>query len=487
MNSFPRILEINSWTYLNRLSKQLSKPVHIGNVPESEWEKFKRQGFDSIWLMGVWKRSPKARELALRIPDLTQLYTRFAPHWKPEDICGSPYAIAAYDFEAQIGSRTDFKKLRKTFEKLGLSLILDFVPNHLAIDHEAAKKYPHYFLQGLEENMNSGLFFRSPENRIFAYGRDPYFDPWKDTIQVNFFSDDYRNFAIQTVCMISEYAHGVRCDMAMLGLSDVFEQTWRRFLPVQSKPKTEFWDVVIQEVKKKAPNFKWIAEVYWGLEKKLQELGFDFTYDKELYDKLLKGPVWEIGKHLRSDLFSHNKMVRFLENHDEPRAISTFGLEKSKAAAVVIDTVPGAKLFQEGQREGKKTKIPVQMGIDLNEPVSSNLAQFYDQLFKFTSKEIFQTGDWQILEVQEAWAGGKCAENILAWMWTKGNFSRLIIVNYSEGKSQARVRLPEIKKNPLVLADVFTSEIYHRDLGEIKTQGLYVELEGWKFHGFEIK
>lgn len=488
MSPFPRILEINTWTYLNKLSKHFSRPIRIGGISEKEWEKFKRQGFDAIWLMGVWKRSSKARDIALNDSDLKAAYSHLFPKWAPEDIGGSPYAIHAYEFDPQVGSKADFKKLRKTFDKLGLALFVDFVPNHLALDHEAVQQHPEYLLEGMKDSLSSGLFFCTPGNKIFAHGRDPHFDPWKDTVQVNFFSESYRNFAKRTLRMISEYAHGVRCDMAMLGLNEVFEKTWRRFLPANSKPTKEFWEVVISDVKKHNPEFKFIAEAYWGLEKKLQTAGFDFTYDKEFYDKLLKGSVWEVRDHLQFDFEYQKRTLKFLENHDEPRAVSSFGLEKSKASAVVISTVPGAALFQEGQREGKKIKIPIQLGLEPPEPVHSQLTEFYDLLLKFASSKLFQDGNWRMYETREAWPGGKTAENILAWSWKKRNFLRLVVVNYSAEKAQARIVLPEDDlTNPLVLNDVFTSEIYHRDLEEIKSQGLYVELEGWGFHGFDVK
>ena len=78
---------------------------------------------------------------------------------------------------------------------------------------------------------------------------------------------------------IATMCDGVRCDMAMLILPDVFERTWGR------RPEP-FWPRTIERVRKAAPSFLFMAEVYWDLEWELQQQGFNYTYDKRLYDRL---------------------------------------------------------------------------------------------------------------------------------------------------------------------------------------------------------
>ena len=155
---------------------------------------------------------------------------------------------------------------------------------------------------------------------------------------------------IQTLSSIAAQCDGVRCDMAMLVLNQIFERTWGS--RAAQRPPTEYWDDVIPAIKRAHPGFCFIAEAYWDLEWDLQQRGFDFCYDKRLYDRLEHDEAENIRLHLCADLAYQDKLLRFLENHDEPRAATVFSSAKQQAAAATTFTLPGARLFHEGQFEG---------------------------------------------------------------------------------------------------------------------------------------
>ncbi|MEK8171757.1 hypothetical protein NKH77_27515 [Streptomyces sp. M19] len=85
-------------------------------------------------------------------------------------------------------------------------------------------------------------------------------------------------------------------------------------------PVEEFWPRIIEDVRRARPGLTFIAEAYWDLEWALQRQGFDFAYDKRLYDRLLHDPADSVRAHLRAAPEYQRGLVRFLENHDEPRA-----------------------------------------------------------------------------------------------------------------------------------------------------------------------
>ncbi len=130
-----------------------------------------------------------------------------------------------------------------------------------------------------------------------------------------------------------------------------------------------------------------MAEAYWDLEWELQQQGFDYCYDKRLYDRLEHDTAESVRLHLCADLAYQEKLVRFIENHDEPRAHSVFSPQKERAAAVTIATIPGARLFHEGQFEGRKVRLPVFLGRRPAEPVDPDLRAFYRTLLKAGSLE----------------------------------------------------------------------------------------------------
>ncbi len=421
---------------MNRARARYGNLPDLASVPPDEWKNLAGQGFDLVWLMGLWQRSPEARQIALREPSLQQAFDTILPGWTPEDVTGSPYAVYQYTPDAYFGSTESIQKLRETLNKSGMKLILDFVPNHLALDHPAVLSNPEFFVSSdaQEAQREPEIFFKTPGGRYLAHGKDPHFLPWSDTVQVNIFSSPVREFMIRELLRIAEIADGVRCDMAMLLLKDIFSQTWKKYLTGFEAPKTEFWEEAITRVKKKNPDFVFIAEVYWGREWQLQQTGFDFTYDKILYDRLFFDDAASVRAHLTAEPDYQNHSMRFIENHDEFRAAAAFGPEKSRAAAVIAATVPGMRFFQDGQIEGKKIHLPVQLGREPEEKPDSDSLAFYRTLLAYADAPVLHQGTWKLLEADHA--------NLLAWAWRRGNECRAVAVNYSDQAVSGRVQMP---------------------------------------------
>ena len=202
--------------------------------------------------------------------------------------------------------------------------------------------------------------FLAVGDNVIARGRDPYFPPWPDVAQLNAFAPALRRAAIETLVDIGSLADGVRCDMAMLMLNDVFGRTWgERAGPM---PDTEYWTDVISAVRAVHPDMLFVAEAYWDLEWQLQQLGFDYCYDKRLYDRLLHEPPAGVRGHLDADIDYQQHLLRFTENHDEPRAAGELAPAALRAAAVTVATLPGATLWHEGQFDGWRVHVPVLLG-----------------------------------------------------------------------------------------------------------------------------
>lgn len=492
LRQHPLLLEVNAWIWLKRLSKKYGRALTLSSIPAEEWGILSKQGFDLIWLMGIWKRSSGARECALADPALRQHYSQILPNWSEDDIVGSPYAVYDYTIDPQLGRQEDLAKLRDTLHKAGLGLIVDFVPNHLAFDHPRTLSKPECFIRAAEKDdeQNPGLFFKTPRGLLLAHGKDPHFAPWTDTVQINYFSEAARAAAASELLRIAEFADGVRCDMAMLGLNEVFENSWGRFLKGSKHSPKEFWEEIIPKIRAKYPRFIFIAEVYWDLEGRLQQLGFDFTYDKKLYDRLCFSSADSIRDYLRAGLSYQERSVRFIENHDEPRAISIFGREKSYAAATIIATVPGMRFLHDGQQEGKKIHQAIQLGREIQEEGEDKTKAFYKLLLEAAKEEPFHSGIWRHLDVTPAWPENRSYANLVAWSWQKEKAVRLVVVNYSSFQSQGRVDLPKewLKEKTLSLKfrDRYSDRVYGRDPEELTESGLYVDLGPWKAHLFEL-
>ena len=197
------------------------------------------------------------------------------------------------------------------------------MPNHVAPDHAWTTAHPEYFVSGSEDDLERDpASFVRVGDRVLANGRDPYFPAWPDVVQLNAFSADLRGAVIETLGRIAEQCDGVRCDMAMLMMNDVFERTWGE--RAGARPQDDYWPTVIGAVRRAHPDFVFLAEAYWDLEYALQQQGFDYCYDKRLYDRLVHEGADSVHGHLTADIGYQNRLVRFIENHDEPRAASAF-------------------------------------------------------------------------------------------------------------------------------------------------------------------
>jgi hypothetical protein len=318
---------------------------------------------------------------------------------------------------------------------------------------------------------------------VFACGRDPYFPAWPDVLQLNAFALGLRKAVIDTTSSIAGQCDGIRCDMAMLVLNNIFERTWGT--RAGQRPDKDYWSTIIPAIKSKHPEFRFIAEAYWDLEWELQQQGFDFCYDKKLYDRMERDNSESIRQHLLADLSYQERLVRFVENHDEPRAAATFPSGKGRAAAVAILTLPGAKLLHEGQFEGMKVRLPVFLGRRPAETIDHDLAAFYGRLLKELNRDVFRNGEWLLCE-RSGWPDNQGYLNILSWCWAKDEERYLIVINFSDVTSQARVHVPwdELRGKTWRLSDSLSGETYERDGNDMRDSGLHVDLRPWGFHFF---
>ncbi|SPE23893.1 Alpha amylase, catalytic region (fragment) [Candidatus Sulfopaludibacter sp. SbA3] len=262
-------------------------------MPPAEWDSLADYGFDAVWLMGVWERSPAGIAIANRNRGLLDEFRRALPDFHPLDNVGSPYCVRRYVADQLLGGPQGLSAARKELAKRGVRLILDFVPNHVAPDHAWANDHPEYFIQGSDEDLaNAPAAYLRVAERVIACGRDPYFPAWPDVLQLNAFHPGLRQAVRDTVTSIADQCDGIRCDMAMLLENPIFERTWGA--RAGERPATEYWAEVIPAMKRSYPDFLFMAEAYWDREWDLQQQGFDFCYDKRLYDRLvasLRGPA----------------------------------------------------------------------------------------------------------------------------------------------------------------------------------------------------
>ena len=479
----PVVYEVNTAVWLGEVAGRLGADVTLGSVPASEWDLVVPEGISVVWLMGVWSRSPSGRQIALSNPDLRASWSSALPDWTDADVVGSPYCISDYEPAAAFGGWAGMDKARAELRARGALLLVDWVPNHVGPDSPWLRSAPEAFVRGTAEDLaRSPGAFVDVDGTVFANGKDPYFAPWPDVVQVDAFAPSLRSLAARALSRIAEHTDAVRCDMAMLMLDDVVTATWGE--RVGAPPAVTYWTEMIAAARAVNPTFQFVAEAYWDREWDLQQLGFDYCYDKRLYDRLAQGGVAPVRGHLDADPAYQSRLVRFLENHDEPRAARTFAPpSRAKTAAVTVATLPGLTLWHDGQADGREVFVPVFLGRRADEPRDATLAAWYHDLWAAAPR--VRAGTWARCDVT-GWPDNTSADALVAWTWTAVDALSLVVVNLT---GQAADGVVHVGHAPAAdgrwrLDDLLDGATYERNGDDLADGGLYVARAPWGAHVF---
>ena len=415
-------------------------PIFLEDFPDSFLDALVQAGVEILWLLSVWETSKHSQQMSRTNPDWVAEFQQTLQPLYPNDIGGSGFALASYRVSEQLGGPSSLAILRKRLNERGIKLMLDFVPNHMGLDHPWMDSNPDFLVQGNEQllALQPQNYFRQPDSgTIFAHGRDPFFSGWVDTVQLDY-SNPQLQQAMQTELMhVAEQCDAVRCDMAMLLIPRVFEQTWGR-------PMKSFWGETIHAIKSRFPEFLLMAEVYWDMEWELQQEGFDYCYDKRLYDRLRDGDMCAVRNHLQASVEYQSRLARFLENHDEPRAATVFPIERHVPATVVTYLTPGLRFFHQGQLEGFHKRISPHLVRGPNESIDPQIQNLYQCIIELLRDPVFHEGEWELLEIQRAWEDNWSSDCLLAWVWRRGESQiTMCIVNLADHEAQGTVVLPQ--------------------------------------------
>ena len=515
----PLLYQMNTRVRLAELSRELGRRATLDDLPDAEIDRLAKLGFDWVWLLCVWQTGPAGRRVSRENPEWRREFEETLPDLREEDIAGSGFAVTDYRVHPDFGGDAALARLRGRLRERGLRLMLDFVPNHTGLDHPWVNGHPEYYIGGTEADLARAprnytrirgedrrasprdvrpslprdvrpslprdvrpSLPREGDERILAHGRDPHFPGWPDTLQLDYGHPGAQQAMMGELLRIAGQCDGVRCDMAMLLLPEVFERTWG----IRPAP---FWPEAIRRVRERVPGFCFLAEVYWDLEWTLQQQGFDYTYDKRLYDRLREGRARPVREHLHAGLDYQARMARFLENHDEPRAATAFSPERHEAAAVITFLSPGLRFFHQGQLEGRKKRISPHLGRGPDEPTDLRIARFYEDLLAVLRRPAVRDGEWQLLERAPAWEGNWTWDCFLAFGWQGPGGDRLIVaVNHAPHPSQCYVHIPypDLAGGAWRLSDLLGPGVYGREGSDLRSRGLYLDMGPWERSVFTL-
>eukprot|EP00727_Mastigamoeba_balamuthi_P004634 m51a1_g14169 hypothetical protein (477) ;mRNA; r:14748-16291 len=455
----PLIYEVNARAWVHERGGGT-----LSGVTDAELDFLSSRGVGYVWLMGVWTVGPAG--LAL---DRALDWSRALPDAAPEDVVGSPYAVAAYEVDAALG---DLGVFRSRLHARGMRLMLDFVPNHCARD----------------------AAFLAPEDLL---GGEAGNGEWADTLQIDYWSQSARQKMAATLARICTVCDGIRADMAHLVLSARFQERWphARYGGSHAAQIPEFWPAAIAGARNacRPHTLLFIAEAYGddGVREALVRHGFDHVYDKRVYDELVGDErnyfipsVDGIRAAVQSqpaELLRHG--VHFTENHDERRAVGDrFAYwRRAEAAAGLSLCLPGARLVYHGQWANVYERLRVQL-----RRAGGRISRFWLRLTRVLAEDpVLRDGFFAGIVRGE----GPDAWRIVAYRWVQGNQRRLVCANYTgdgPDKACASFKLEDAAgENEVVVQELMSRKEYRRDPAEVRDgQGLLVVLARWKVQIF---
>jgi hypothetical protein len=465
-----QLYELNARTWATERSVELGRPATLDDLPDAFLDDLADHGFTWLYLMGVWPSGPRARAASLSDAPLRHYLGSVLPTLRDDDIIGPPTSPAGYDADPALGGNEALARLRDRARSCGLSLMLDFIPNHVGLDHPWLIEQPTLFIRGSREDLR-----RSPDafieigEHVFAHGRDPFFAPWRGTVQLDYANPAVHDAMTEVAIGIAARCDGLRCDVAMLQLPDVFQGTWGRAMPA-------FWRGCLDRVRAQHPGTLFMAEVYWNREYELQQAGFDFTYDKILYDRLLSGDAESIRSHLRAATDYQAHSVRFLENHEEQRAAARFpNPDHHRGALFIAGMVPGMFLSHYGQEDGRALHSSLHARCRPPEQGSDEHRRAYRDLLRLLGEPARQDGQWRLLEPR----GGA---PLIACLWSVSAYhSLLVVVNAGWSECHGAIDVGELAGGrDCSFQDVFNGGTpFLVESRRLQEQGLPVELPAW--------
>jgi glycosidase len=486
------LLAKSIYIWLDQLSSRYQRSItSLADIPEEELVSLANQGFNALWLIGIWERSRASK----RIKQLSG---------NPEAEA-SAYALHAYRIAEELGGEKALQALESRCRQHGIRLACDVVPNHTGIDSELVREHPDWFIQtdqppypaydfsgpnlceteGIDIRIEKGYWDHSDAAVVFEHhdhisgqyryiyhGNDGTHMPWNDTAQLNFLMPEVRQAMSDLILAVARRFSLIRFDAAMTLARKHFRRLW--FPPpggsagVQSRSAfalsdedftaafpVEFWREVVDRINREAPDTLLIAEAFWLMESYfVRNLGMHRVYNSAFMNMLKREENTKYRQILK-DTLAYNpgilkRYVNFMNNPDEATAVEQFGKgDKYFGVATLLATLPGLPMFGHGQVEGYREKYGMEYrrAYWKEEPDVGFMQHHEQQVFPLLrSRHLF--ADIEHFSLYDFMTDQGVNENVFAYSNGPSGQKFLVVYNNRAQATRGRIHLAADKASP---------------------------------------
>jgi hypothetical protein len=448
------------YVWLDQLGKKYGRAITtLEQIPDEELDTLARWGFNGLWLIGIWERSPASRRIKQK--------------------CGNPEALASayslfrYEVAADLGGEKALQNFKQRAAARGIRLATDMVPNHMGIDSPWVCEHPEWFVS-LEKSPFPAYTFNgediSSDPRVAIYIEDHYYDrsdaavvfkwverksgvvhyiyhgndgtrmPWNDTAQLNYLHLKVRETVMQTILAVARKFPIIRFDAAMTLTRHHYQRLWYPLpgsggdIPSRSgqgmgqeqfdrSMPNEFWREVVDRVAREVPDTLLLAEAFWLMESYfVRTLGMHRVYNSAFMNFLKDEENGKFRVSLKNVLEFNpeilKRFVNFMNNPDEETALAQFGNgDKYFGVCTLLATLPGLPMFGHGQIEGfgEKYGMEYRKAYRDERPNRDLIHRHEKQIFPLLQKRLLFSGMSQFLLYDFFTANGAVDENVIAF------------------------------------------------------------------------
>jgi glycosidase len=370
------------------------------------------------------------------------------------------------------------------------------------------------------------------DTRFIFHGNDGTSMPWNDTAQLNYLNPHVREAVIQMIINVARRFPIIRMDAAMTLTKRHFQRLWFPLpgsggdIPSRAEfamnreefdrhfPE-EFWREVVDRVAAEVPDTLLLAEAFWMMEGYfVRSLGMHRVYNSAFMNMLKNEENQKYRQAIKSVMDFNpeimKRYVNFMNNPDEETAVAQFGKDdKYFGVCTLMATLPGLPMFGHGQIEGYAEKYGMEYRRAYwNEHEDEHLISRHErEIFPLLKKRYLfsEVSNFILYDLYNS--DGTVNENVFAYSNRSGDERALVLYNnkYDRAIGWIRVSCASAQKENgqfmqfslragLGLTDspdtyvVFREHIsgleFIRRTSELEINGLYAELDGFKYHVF---